>query len=112
MNLTAQRQNGVAPSPEGFRLGGKGGTLARAWQYVWDRLDRAEFRQGQELAEEAGRKYALKPVSIMTLLHRMAKEGVLANETRLVEVEVQRTANRKQQTFPAKVRRAYFRIQP
>lgn len=112
MNLTAQRPNGVAPSPEGFRLGGKGGTLARAWQYVWDRLDATDFRQGQELAEEAGRKYALKPVSIMTLMHRMAKEGVLDNEVRLIEVQVQRTANRKVQNFPAKVQRVYFRIKP
>lgn len=90
-HLAATRPNGIAPSPGGFRLGGKSGALARAWQYVWDRLSTAEYVQAQELAKEAALKHVLRPISVMTLIHRMVKEGALEGEKRSVQVTSERT---------------------
>lgn len=69
--------NGQAPPGEKFRMGGKGGKGAAAWQYVWDRLSTEEFRDGKELWEEAAERYGLKPISVRATVFRMAHEGIL-----------------------------------
>lgn len=58
-------------------MGGKGGKGAAAWQYVWDRLSREEFRDGKELWEAAAEEYGLKPISVRATMFRMAQEGIL-----------------------------------
>ncbi len=77
VNLTAH-PNGIAPLPAGnYRFGAKGGRMAQAWQFVWDRLDRATWVSGQELADKAAAAFDLKPVSVTEMLSRMRGTGVL-----------------------------------
>lgn len=75
MNVT--RTNGEAPPGTTYRMGGKGGKGAAAWQYVWDRLSREEFRDGKTLWEEAAKQYGLQPISVRATMFRMAAEGIL-----------------------------------
>lgn len=103
---TARRPNGVAPSTSRYAVGAKGGHVARAWQWIWDRLDHTTFKEGQALADEAARVFHILPISIMSHLHRMAKEGVLQTEVRPTETTVKRAG--KEHTATRK--RTYFRI--
>lgn len=85
------RPNGIAPIPDGpFRFGAQDGAVARAWQYVWDRLDRTQAKDGRELADLAAKHYSLKPLSVVAVLHRMATAGVLEREAREVKVTAER----------------------
>lgn len=102
----AIRPNGTAPSSARYRVGAKGGDVARAWQYIWDRLDRTEYRDGTALSEEAGRIFHLKPISIQSHLHRMASEGVLETEVRPAATRVTRGGK----THDATRKRTHFRI--
>lgn len=75
---TTERPNGIAPVNAGtYRLGAKGGRMARAWQYIWDRLDRNDFKGSLELSREAAEKFDLKPVSVSEMLCRMRAGNVL-----------------------------------
>lgn len=75
------RPNGTAPLDAGtYKLGAKGGRMAAAWQHVWDRLDRTEYKGALELAQDAAAAYDLKPVSVSEMLCRMRAAGVLEQE--------------------------------
>lgn len=100
------RPNGVAPSSSRYKVGAKGGDVARAWQYIWDRLDRHTFKDGQTLAAEAGRVFHLMPISIMSHLHRMAQEGILETEVKPAQTVVLRGGKEHDATR----RRTHFRI--
>lgn len=100
------RPNGTAPSSTRYKVGAKGGDVARAWQYIWDRLDRTEYRDGTQLSEQAGRIFHLKPISIQSHLHRMASEGVLETEIRPADT----TVTRGGKTHAATRKRTHFRI--
>lgn len=82
--MTETRPNGTAPMRSlgankggSFRLGAKGGRSADAWQYIWDRLDRTEWRYGMDLATEAAERFNLKLVSVVEMLSRMRASGVI-----------------------------------
>lgn len=102
------RPNGDAPGGAAYRLGGKGGRVALAWQLIWDRLDATEARDATELADAIGSETGLKPVTLISHMHRMANEGHLIGEVRLVEVSVARGLSR----FTARRRRTFYRINP
>jgi len=80
---TITRPNGDAPTQvlladgRDIKLGGKGGRLALAWQHVWDRLDREDWKSARDLAESAAEQYDLKRTSVTEMLCRMAVSGVL-----------------------------------
>jgi len=80
---TTTQPNGAAPTKvlladgRDITLGGKGGRLALAWQHVWDRLDRTEWKSARDLAESAAEEYDLKRISVTEMLCRMATSGVL-----------------------------------
>jgi hypothetical protein len=75
---TTTRPNGTAPLDAGtYKLGAKGGRMASAWQHVWDRLDRTEYRGALELAQAAAQAYDLKSVSVSEMLCRMRAAGVI-----------------------------------
>lgn len=80
MKTEQERPNGPAPGGESYKLGAKGGKMAQAWQYVWDRLSPTEPRDGVTLALEAGEVFDIKPASVLSHLHRMAREGVIDGE--------------------------------
>lgn len=78
MTVTTTHPNGIAPVDSGtYQLGAKGGRMARAWQYVWDRLDRKHYVGAMELAHDAAREFDLKPVSVSEMLCRMRAAGVI-----------------------------------
>jgi hypothetical protein len=98
--------NGRAPTGEKYKLGAKGGRMADAWQHIWDRLDRTEYRDGVSLAESAATAFRVLPVSIVSHLHRMAKEGFLETDIRYVQTMVFRAGRE----FPARRKRTHYRI--
>jgi hypothetical protein len=76
-----ERPNGIAPVPSGtYRFGAKGGRMAQAWQYVWNRLDHTTFKNGQELADLAAKEFGVKRASVAEMLSRMRSTGVLEQE--------------------------------
>lgn len=108
MNVTTH-PNGKAPSCRDYKLGGKGGATALAWQHVWDRLSRTEFRDGHVLAEEASRAMVdarVLPDSIRAQMYAAVRDGYLETEQQLVET----TAFRDNQLFPVRRRRSFYRI--
>lgn len=105
--------NGVAPTraligrgDASFQLGAKGGRTAQAWQYVWDRLDREQWRYGLDLAEEAAKKFDLKLTSVTELLSRMRSSGVL--EQKMLPIPT--TYVRYGKKFVAQRKRVHYRI--
>lgn len=104
--------NGTAPAGTRYKLGGKGGKVAQAWQYVWDRLT-TEFQDGKELAAEAAEAHGIAEISVLAHLHRMAAEGIVDHEKRKVIVDVTRTSKAgKISTFPAERTRTHYRLKP
>jgi hypothetical protein len=104
--MTKTRPNGIAPSSARFRLGGKGGRVAQAWQFVWDRLDHENFQDGTVLAALAAQKYDLKPDSVTAYMYRMAEEGILDHRLEQVQTEVFRAGK----TMQATRARRHYRI--
>lgn len=89
--------NGIAPirtkgpNPSGsFRMGAKGGRMAQAWQYIWDRLSAVDFKPASALAQEAAQAFDLKPVSVTEMLCRMRSTGVLEQSMIPVKTTYQR----------------------
>lgn len=101
------RPNGIAPSTSRFRSGAKGGKVARAWQHVWDQLDRTEFKEAVPLAWAAADKFDLKPSSVLAHLHLMASEGILERKQDTVAVQVERPAGK---FFTSTRNRTFYRI--
>jgi hypothetical protein len=99
--------NGIAPSTSRFKVGAKGGKVARAWQHVWDQLDRDNFKEAVPLAWRAAEKYDLKPASVLAHLHLMAHEGILERKQDSVPVEVERPKGR---FFTSTRKRTFYRI--
>jgi Mn-dependent DtxR family transcriptional regulator len=104
MNTTMP--NGMAPAGDRYKIGAKGGKVGQAWQYVWDRLAIDTYEDGVALAEEAAQAVGIQPVSVISHLHRMAQEGYVEAEVRLVETTVRKFGRE----YPAKRRRTHYRI--
>ena len=110
---TSTRPNGDAPttSPGAnrggtFRLGAKGGKGADAWQYVWDRLDRTDWKRGDLLAQEAAQEFGLKLTSVVELLSRMRAQGNL--DQKMIPIET--TYLRYGKPYTANRPRVHYRI--
>lgn len=104
------RPNGDAPSGSRYALGAKGGRVASAWQHMWDRLSRTQWMDGVDLAMETATLTGLKYNTLAVHLQRMAAEGFLEYEIRLVDVPVERVFNGKVSKFIAPRRHAHYRI--
>jgi Mn-dependent DtxR family transcriptional regulator len=89
-------------------VGAKGGKVALAWQYIWDRLNKQEYKDGAALCREAAEKFNIQPLSIQSHLHRMASEGILETEARKMKTTVTRNGIEHQATRA----RTHFRIAP
>jgi hypothetical protein len=103
---TTTQPNGLAPSAGTYRLGGKGGRMVDAWQGIWNTLSTTEAQDATELAAAAAQRTGLKPISIISHLHRMAAEGYLVSEVRPVQVTVLRGGKE----FQATRKRTFYRI--
>jgi len=76
MNVTTH-PNGIAPTHAGtYTLGAKGGRMAKAWQFIWDKLG-DEFADGLRLANQAAAEFDLKPLTVSEMLCRMRRAGVI-----------------------------------
>jgi len=108
--------NGKAPTPpltEGSRTyqqGAKGGKVSTAWQWMWDNLSKTEYTEGRELAERAAARFELKQSTMLAQLSRMARARVLEVELRSLPIQVQRTVNGKQSSYPSRQKHAFYRI--
>jgi hypothetical protein len=106
MTITT-RPNGIAPIDVGaYRIGGKGGRMAQAWQSVWDKLDKHTWHDGMQLANEAAAAHDLKPVSVREFLCRMRAAGVI--EQKMIEAPT--VYVRKGVEFTASRPRVHYRI--
>lgn len=68
----------------------KGAKLGPAWRAVWAELDKVSstpdpFLEGQELAATVAPDYGLSPNTLVALLSRAAKVGLLDKDTRPVQ---------------------------
>lgn len=93
METVTSQPNGEAPPIDGFGVGPR---MRLAWQETWNRLSTETFTEGRTLTEIVAPIAEIKPVSLLSLLHRMAQSGVLDVEQRPVPTSVTRT-------YPAKV---------
>ena len=100
------RPNGIAPLPSRGNKGNKGGRVARAWQEIWDSLDKHTWRDGYELADMVGRRHDLARVTVLSHLSLMASEGVLSRRHEYVQVRVQRGS----QEFDSMRKHTFYRI--
>lgn len=98
--------NGVAPAGDRYKIGAKGGKVAQAWQYVWDRLDAVEYKDAVALADEAAKAAGVMRVSVMSHLHRMAQEGVLDTRTLYGDT----TVTKGGKTYAARRKRMHVRL--
>jgi hypothetical protein len=103
---TPTQGNGIAPSVGRYKVGAKGGRVALAFQEVWDNLSRTEFRDVVVLAEKIASKHQIKPISLMTHMAMIAKEGFLETQVRQIPTEVERAGR----TFTASRRHTHYRI--
>jgi hypothetical protein len=91
MNTNASTKAPDIPNPAyprgGYPTGGA--KLGPAWRDIWNRLSRAQTREdkfldGRELADTVAIKHDLAPATLVALLSRAAKAGVLDKELRPV----------------------------
>lgn len=84
-----------------------GAKLGPAWRAVWTELDKASrtqdpFLDGRELADTVAPDYGLAPATLVALLSRAAKAGLLNKESRSV-VSARGNRNRTHYRVPAHV---------
>jgi len=103
---TTALPNGTAPAGDKYKIGAKGGKVGQAWQHVWNELSATEYQDGVALAEQAAKEVGIRPVSVISHLHRMAHEGYLEVEVRQVDTTVRKGGKE----YPAKRRRSHYRI--
>lgn len=64
----------------------QGKKLGPAWQEIWDRLRYApDALDGRELADQVAPRHDLAPATLVALISRAAKAGVLTREPRPVK---------------------------
>jgi len=74
----------------------KGKKLGPAWSAIWRKLNRAnDYLDGRELADDIAPKHDLMASTLVALLSRAAKAGVLEKEQR----HVQSTRGLRRRTF-------------
>ena len=89
----------------------KGARLGPAWKDAWAELSRAtEPLDGWELAMRIAPAYDMEPLSIVQLLSRMAKGGILEREQRMVETTISRTQGGNVTTRTGQRARSHYRI--
>lgn len=94
---TSIRPNGIAPVSSGaYKLGAKGGRMASAWQYIWDRMSTTEWRSSSELAQDAAQAFGLKPVTLSEMLCRMRASGVIEQKDIPIPTEYVRKRGRRE----------------
>jgi len=102
MNMTMK-----APDFPGGRPGqdsgypSKGTSIGPAWQDLWDRIraSHGKYVNGRDLAAEVAPLHDLQPSTLVSLLSRAAKAGILEREQRPVKVPLLDREGTRSQTF-------------
>lgn len=104
---TTTYPNGIAPVNAGnYQLGAKGGRMAQAWQYVWDRLNTHSWTDGMQISRDAAKEFNLKPVSVSEMLCRMRAAGVIEQDM----IVAPTTYTRAGAPYTSNRRRVHYRI--
>ena len=63
-----------------------------AWQKIWDQLRDSPdtWQDGYVLAESVAKEHGLAPITLVTVLKRAAKEGILLRQQQLVQSPIRR----------------------
>lgn len=86
----------------------KGRKVGPAWNELWAELQRADdFQDGRVLAERIAPKHDLEPSTLVALLSRMAKGGILDRESRPVQIRLNVAGGGEHQSSR---RRTHYRI--
>ena len=90
----------------------KGARLGPAWRDVWTILLRepAEYRDGWAIADEVAGAYDMSPLSIVQLMSRAAKAGILEREHRPVTASITRVHGGVPTTREGTRLRSHYRI--
>jgi hypothetical protein len=90
----------------------KGPRLGPVWRDVWTQLRASpeEWKDAWDVAGALSAKYDLEPLSIVQLMSRMAKGGILEREKRPVQTTITRTQGGKATTRPGMRSRSHYRI--
>jgi hypothetical protein len=67
----------------------KGKKLGPAWERVWAKLDATDYRDGQEIARAVAAETDLSPATLVALISRAAKQGLLLTRPRRVKVPME-----------------------
>jgi hypothetical protein len=78
----------------------KGAQLGPAWTKIWRALERSgDFEDGHELAAKVAKATGLAPATLVALISRAAKAGLLEREPRQVEVKILERSGLRVRTF-------------
>jgi hypothetical protein len=79
----------------------KGAQLGPAWTKIWRALERSgsEFQDGHELAARVAKTTGLAPATLVALISRAAKAGLLEREARQVKVKIVKRSGMRTRTF-------------
>lgn len=102
--------NGIAPTASRYRVGAKGGRVAVAAQEFWNRLSRTEFVEAHSLAWDVAKAHDLKPISLLTHVHKLAAAGYLEKELRYVDTTREWETTSGRATQPVRRKRVFYRI--
>jgi hypothetical protein len=93
----------------------KGRKIGPAWQDAWRVLEKANgFLDGKVLSEKVAPRHDLSPSTLVAILSRAEKAGLLVKEMRPVQIEISRPAKDggEPRSTPAMRVRAFYRITP
>jgi hypothetical protein len=78
----------------------RGAQLGPAWTKIWRALERSgDFEDGHELAARVAKTTGLAPATLVALISRAAKAGLLEREPRQVTVKILKRTGRRTHTF-------------
>lgn len=67
----------------------KGKQLGPAWNRIWAELDATDYKDGQEIARAVAAETGLSPATLVAVISRAAKAGLLLTRPRRVEVPME-----------------------
>lgn len=67
----------------------KGAQLGPAWSKIWEQLDAQAYQDGQEIARSVAAEVGLAPATLVALISRGAKAGLLLTRPQKVQVPME-----------------------
>ena len=67
----------------------KGKQLGPAWNRIWAELDASDYKDGQEIARSVAAETGLAPATLVALISRAAKQGLLLTKPKKIRVPME-----------------------